>query len=138
MTGAVAIAVVVPTFNGARDVARLLDAVAAQEGRFRPRVVAIDSGSTDGTGDILVSRGARVLPFEPGRFNHGTARNRALQSVDTPLAVLMVQDAVPAGPGWLEALATPLLEDGSLAGTWARQVPDPQASRLTRHYHARW
>ena len=136
MSGAVA--VVVPTFNGLPDVARLLDALAGQQGRFRPEVIAIDSGSTDGTVDLLHSRGARVLPLDHLRFNHGAARNRALQSVNTAFAVLMVQDAVPAGPRWLDALVTPLLEDPSLAGTWARQLPHRDASRLTRHYHSGW
>ncbi len=132
------VAIVVPTFNGAKEVSRLLDAIAAQEGRFRPSVIAIDSGSADGTVSILQSRGVRVLPVGAGRFNHGVARNCALESVATPFAVLMVQDAVPVGPHWLEALVTPLLEDASLAGTWARQLPHEEASLITRYYHSRW
>ena len=132
------VAIVVPTFNGAKEVSRLLDAIAAQEGRFRPSVIAIDSGSADGTVSILQSRGVRVLPVGAGRFNHGVARNCALESVATPFAVLMVQDAVPVGPHWLEALVTPLLEDASLAGTWARQLAHEEASLIARYYHSRW
>jgi len=135
---AIPVAVVVPTFNGLKDLPGLLQAIGAQRGRFRPEVIAVDSGSTDGTVDLLRSHGVPVVQLEAGAFNHGDARNRALQAVDTPFAVLTVQDAVPVGSDWLEALVAPLVDDGSLAGTWARQRPHEQASRLTRHYHARW
>ena len=44
MTGSIDVAVVIPTRNGGAGLAGLLDAIEAQEGRFRPTVVAIDSG----------------------------------------------------------------------------------------------
>jgi rhamnosyltransferase len=134
----VPVAVVIPTLDGGADLRRLLAAIAAQEGRFSPQIVAVDSGSTDGSLDVLRSYGARIVALEPGTFNHGAARNRALETVDAAFAVLVVQDAVPVGARWLEALVTPLMEDASLAGTWARQLPDEAASCLARYYHSRW
>jgi glycosyltransferase involved in cell wall biosynthesis len=89
------VAVVVPTLNGGRDLAALLDAIAAQEGPFRPVIVAIDSGSTDGSLDALRARGARILSVKAADFNHGATRNEALRSVDGEFAVLIVQDALP-------------------------------------------
>ena len=80
----------------------------------------------------------RVLTIAPERFTHGEARNRGLEAVESPFAVLTVQDAVPVGPRWLESLVLPMMADATLAGTWARQLPHESASRLTRHYHARW
>jgi len=65
------VAVVIPTLNGGRDLAALLDAIAAQEGPFRPVIVAIDSGSTDGTLELLRRSGARILTVASGEFNHG-------------------------------------------------------------------
>jgi rhamnosyltransferase len=51
---------------------------------------------------------------------------------------LLVQDAVPVGPGWLAALVEPLRRDSRLAGSFARQVPCSDASTLTRFYLSRW
>jgi GT2 family glycosyltransferase len=138
MTPRVDVAVVIPTRNGGEDLPRLLDALDAQEGPYRARAIAIDSGSTDGTVDVLRARGVRTLTLAPGAFNHGDARNRALESVDTELAVLIVQDALPLSAHWLEALVGPLVADPSLAGTWARQQPGEHASRLTAFYLSRW
>ena len=52
--------------------------------------------------------------------------------------MLTVQDALPASPSWLAALVGPLLEDPTLAGTWARQQARADASRVTSHYLSRW
>ena len=127
------VAVVVPTLNGGRDLAALLDAIAAQEGPFRPVIVAIDSGSTDGSLDALRARGARILSVKAADFNHGATRNEALRSVDGEFAVLIVQDALPDSSRWLEALVGPLVVDPSLAGTWARQIPRQDASQIIEY-----
>jgi rhamnosyltransferase len=138
MTAATEVTVVIPTLNGGGDLAQLLDAIAAQDGPFRATVIAIDSGSTDGTLDLLRSRGIRALRVAPSEFNHADTRNLALAEVDTDLAVLTVQDALPASRSWLAALTQPLAQDATLAGTWARQRPRENASRVTAHYLATW
>jgi len=133
-----AVTVVIPTLNGGTRLGQLLEGLGGQDGCPRPMVVAVDSGSTDGTVSALEAYGARVLPVERGTFNHGTTRNFALSHVATELAVLIVQDAVPASKTWLGSLVTPLLRDEGVAGAYARQQPWPDASRITAHYLSRW
>jgi len=132
------IPIVIPTRNAGPVMNEVLEAIAAQEGPFQPEVLAIDSGSSDGTLDRLKGSGAQVLSVSPGTFNHGETRNIALKHARGEYAVLLVQDAVPASNRWLSALVEPLLKDSSLAGTFARQVPDPRASRVTAHYLSHW
>jgi rhamnosyltransferase len=132
------VAVVIPTLNGGTALAALLDAVDGQTGPFHPHIVAVDSGSTDGTLALLTRRAATLLHVTPDAFNHGETRNQALRAVDTELAVMIVQDALPTSPRWLETLVRPLCDDTSLAGTWARQRPRPDASRLTAFYLSQW
>jgi rhamnosyltransferase len=81
---------------------------------------------------------AHVLSVPAGTFNHGLTRNAALAHVRGDFAVLLVQDAVPASPHWLSGLLTPLLETPTVAGSFARQVPAPGASRITSCYLSRW
>jgi rhamnosyltransferase len=132
------ISVVIPTRNGGPRLGLVLDAIAAQDGPLRPEVVAIDSGSTDGTIQRLQAYGAHVLTVPAARFNHGHTRNQALSVARGDYAILLVQDAVPASRGWLSALIEPLRRDASIAGTFARQVPANDASRVTRHYLSNW
>jgi rhamnosyltransferase len=132
------ISVVIPTRNAGPRLGLVLDAIAAQEGPFRSEVLAIDSGSTDGTIERLKAHQARILNVSAGTFNHGETRNQALSAARGDYAVLLVQDAVPASRGWLASLVRPLQEDSSIAGTFARQLPAEGASRLTSHYLSNW
>jgi len=133
-----AISIVVPTFNGAATLPALLDAVSRQRIDRSFEIIAIDSGSTDGSVELLRSAGARLITIAPGTFNHGLTRNLGITAATGDFVVLIVQDAVPASDTWLAALTDPLGQDPCLAGTFARQLPRPDAGPLTRHYLARW
>ena len=65
------VSVVIPTRNGRLTLEPLLDAVAGQTGDYVCEIIAIDSGSTDGTVRLLEDRGAIVIPIAAGAFNHG-------------------------------------------------------------------
>ena len=133
-----AVSVVIPTWNAGTRLDEVLDALAAQDGDFGCEVIAVDSESTDGTPQRLRRRGARVVEIPAKCFNHGTTRNEALGLARGEFAVLLVQDAVPASPTWLQALVAPLLVDAQVAGSFARQCPAPGASPLTIEYLSRW
>ena len=132
------ISIVIPTRNAGLQICDVLDAIAALDGPYQPEVIAIDSGSSDGTLDRLQQYGARILSVAPGAFNHGETRNEALKHARGEFAVLLVQDAVPVSPRWLATLVEPLLRDPSIAGTFARQIPAARASRVTAHYLSHW
>ncbi len=123
------ISIVVPTLNGAATLPALLDAIEAL--RPLPEVLFVDSGSTDGTLELLARRGHRVLGVPAGQFNHGATRNLGIAATRGELVVLTVQDAAPR-PSWLAALRAPLDADPRVAGSFARQVPRPDASAVTR------
>ncbi len=132
------VSIVVPTFNGAETLPALLNALARQRVDRPFEVVAVDSGSTDGSIDMLRASGARLITIPGKTFNHGLTRNLGIEASSGEFIVLLVQDAVPASDTWLAELTTPLLLEPCLAGTFARQLPRPDAGALTRHYLARW
>jgi glycosyltransferase involved in cell wall biosynthesis len=147
MTESIRVAIVIPTLNAGPALGRLLDVIAEQDGTARlgtracrliTQVVAVDSGSTDSTVAALRRHGAVLLTIPRAEFNHGTTRNTALAAAQASFAVLIVQDALPASNTWLTALVRPLLEDDSIAGTYARHQPWSDASRITTHYLSRW
>ncbi len=138
MTGRPTASIVTVTRNGMRTLPRWISAIEAQVSSAAREVIALDSGSTDGTREFLESRGVRVLSVDPSTFNHGGTRNHAIAAASGDLIVLIVQDAVPIGAGWLETLIAPFASDPSLAGTFARQVPATDASPLTRWSLERW
>ena len=132
------VSIVLPTRNGAATLPAVLDAIANQQTGFEFELIAVDSGSTDGSLELLRRRADRVIGVDPSAFNHGTTRNLGVEQASGELVVLLVQDAIPASAGWLAALTAPFAADPELAGAFARQLPRPDASAITRHYHARW
>ena len=74
--------VIVPTLNGERFLAELLDAVAGQRFAGRVETLVIDSGSTDATLDIARARsGVRLHRIPNAEFGHGRTRNLGVSAV---------------------------------------------------------
>lgn len=132
------VSILIPTRNGAATLPALLDAISRQRVDFGVEIVAVDSGSTDGTADLLRARAVRVVAIDADSFDHGLARNVGIEQAAGDLVVLLVQDAVPASDRWLSALTAPLRSDERVAGAFARQHPRDDASALTRYYLSRW
>ncbi|HET9371881.1 MAG TPA: glycosyltransferase [Vicinamibacterales bacterium] len=126
------------TKNGAETLPAVLQALWRQRVVFPIEIVAVDSGSTDDTLNILRSKAVRVIEIPPESFNHGTTRNLAMQACAGQFVVMLVQDAEPVGDQWLNAMLEPFVSDPLVAGTFARQQPRPEASEITRRYLARW
>ena len=132
------VSVVIPTFNGGERLLEALKSIADQETDFEYEIVAIDSGSTDGTLPALRSRTNLVVEVDPKSFDHGLTRNAAIRASRGELVALLVQDAVPQNPRWLTELAEPLRRDSRIAGAFCRQLPRPDASPITKHYLSLW
>jgi rhamnosyltransferase len=132
------VSIVIPTRNGGVRIGAVIDAIRTQRAAPAIELVVVDSGSTDGSRPRL-SRDADVfVEIEPHTFNHGTTRNLGVAHSTGELVVMMVQDAVPQGEGWLASLLAPLQKDPTVAGAFARQIPCGDASPLTRRQLAGW
>ena len=117
------VSVVLPTLNGAATLPALLATLGRElaAGRGLVEIVAIDSGSSDGTRGLLVEAGARVLDLEGAPFGHGSARNRAAAAATGDVLLFLTQDVEPVGDGWLPPLLE-ALDDSRVAGVFGRQV----------------
>jgi len=128
------LSIVIPTWEGERDLERLLPALAAQEigGRAGEgfEILAIDSSSSDRSRDLLERAGARVERIEKSLFRHGATRNQAARGARGEILVFLSQDALPRDKNFLAALAAPF-DDRRVAGAYARILPHPEDDPLT-------
>jgi len=131
------VSIVLATRNGAATLPAVLDAIVSQRVDCSVEIVAVDSSSTDGTAELLRRRVDKLISIDADAFDHGLTRNLGIEHSRGDLAVLLVQDALPASDSWLAELMAPLLADDRLAGTFARQLPRPDASPIARDYLAR-
>lgn len=113
--------------NEARWIGPCLQAVYAQS--VRPlEVIVVDSGSTDGTLEIMRQFPVRLTCIPTGEFHHGRTRNLAASLARGECLVYLGGDAVPASPQWLEALLAPLA-DSAVDAVYGRQIPRADATR---------
>lgn len=121
------ISIGIPTRNAGPDLRRLLAQVFAQKTLRRFEVMALDSGSTDGTLEILGAFPVRVIPIDRAEFDWGRLRERLFQEARGNIVVNLSQDAIPAGTDWLERLIAPLA-DPEVGASSGSSIPDPERS----------
>ena len=117
--------VVIPTYNASCYIGDQISLLNTQT--LKPsEILVIDSSSNDGTRDIALRLGARVVMIKKEEFSHGRTRNMAFHLLDdTDVVVFMSQDAVPKDRFLLENLIRAL--GGKVVASYARHVPRKDA-----------
>ncbi len=124
------VSVLIPTWNGEADLARLLPVLAAQDldGDFEIR--AIDSDSSDRTREMLAAANVPCERIAQSEFGHGKTRNALARASRGEILVFLSQDALPQGANFLEQLTAPFA-DPKVAGVTARILPHAEDDPLT-------
>lgn len=123
--------ILLPTWNGERDLRRLLPSLARQQLPGGYEIVAVDSSSKDATRELLGAAGARVRTIPQREFRHGATRNLLASDARGELLVFLSQDALPATDDFLARLLEPFADE-RVAGAYARILPNPDDDPLTR------
>lgn len=116
---------VIPTYNAGPLLDDVLAGLGALQGVTFDEKLAIDSGSTDGTVDRLKRAGFRVDGIDKRTFDHGATRDLGISRTTGDVVVLMVQDATPQSPDWLQKMVEPF-RNPQVVGVWCRQIPRPK------------
>lgn len=125
------ISVALLTKNGGRALRECVDAVCAQEFAAGFEIVAIDSGSSDGSDGFLAANPRISLHrIGPGEFQHGRTRNLAMARTRGELVAFLTQDAIPADGRWLAEMVAFMDAHPEVAGAFGHQVPHLDADPL--------
>jgi glycosyltransferase involved in cell wall biosynthesis/GT2 family glycosyltransferase len=135
------ISVVIPVLNGAELLDEVLGAVTSQVIDEPFEVLVIDSGSTDGSLEIVASHpGVRLLEIDKSEFGHGRTRNLGVQNTTGELIAFLTQDATPASEHWLSAYRDAFRLADNVGAAFgphlARPGVSPLMARLLRDHFA--
>lgn len=126
------IALCIPTLN-AGTLAHLLSSAIRTQARQPDMLLVIDSGSNDGTLEVLKSIGARLYTIDRTEFNHGGTRQLAVEVVpDAEIIVFLTQDAILAYPKAFENLLA-CFDDPKVGAAYGRQLPRKDANPIEAH-----
>ena len=126
-----------------------LDIVFGQEIPLSYEVIIIDSGSTDGSVELVKKKmqatdNLRLHQIQPHEFHHARTRNLGVTLARAPIICFLGGDAIPNGPTWLRTLTQPVLGDSNvdIYASYGQQLPRSDANfvnyvRMTYVYPAR-
>lgn len=122
------VTVAIVSYNGAEFIKKLIEGVLSQKTKRQIEILVIDSGSTDGTLEILkVYPKVRLHHIDKKDFSHGGTRNLAVEMAKGEYVLFLTQDAVPAHKYWLEAMIEPFEISDKVGCVVGKQVPLPDA-----------
>lgn len=130
------VSIILRSFNEVWALRETLPALAAQN--FKQwELIVIDSGSTDGSVELLRQFQPRHLVQIPHHeYNPARVMNHGMQLASSHLAIFLNADATPQGADWLGPLVS-ALSDPQVAAVFGRQIPRPDCQAVFAHDYER-
>lgn len=130
--------VFIPTYNGEKYLKSILRTVFKQEVDFQYEVLIIDSGSRDGTLDIIEPfrkkhQNLRLIQIPNSEYGHGKTRDQAAHLAKGEIVVYLSHDAVPSNNQWLYEIVKPFEINDKIAGVVGRQAPRHKCVPLLKY-----
>ena len=124
------VSIIIRCFNEERHIGTLLDQIFRQSVRD-PQVIVVDSGSTDGTLEIVSRFPVQLVRVSPSKFTFGYSLNQGCRRATGTYLVFASAHVVPCGADWLRQLIDPF-GDPRVALVYGRQVGDGR-TRFSEH-----
>ena len=132
------ISLVMRSYNEAWAIDDTLKQVFAQDYTGEIELIVIDSGSTDGSHEIIRSYHPKeFIILEPGTYIPGVVLNRGFQLATAEWVVFLNSDATPVNDQWLTCLLTAALNTPNPGALFSRQVARPDCQAVFAHDYER-
>lgn len=118
--------------NGGHLFEKVLDAVFKQKTEYEYEVICVDSGSKDGTLDVIRKYPCRLFQIEPSEFGHGKTRNYGASKGNGTYIIFITQDALPATDTWLQNFIDAMKMDPEIVGGFGIHYPYPDCNLLDK------
>ena len=118
------VTVIVPVKNNSKTIGDCLKGLLAQKYSGYKEIIVIDSGSTDGSLDIIRKYPVTIHQIRPEEFNHGDTRNLGVNIAGGDFVAFTVADATPKDELWISRMLRHFQDPAVMAVT-GLQMPPP-------------
>ena len=133
-----AVSVIMRSFNEAWAIGDTIRQLFAQDFAGEIELIVIDSGSSDGSVEMIRAAGpAKFIQIPLGTYVPGVVLNRGAREASHDWLVYLNADATPAGGDWLTELLKPCLGNPRFGAAFSRQVPRPDCLPVFAHDYDR-
>jgi len=130
------VSIIMRSFNEAWALRQTLPVLAAQEYR-NWELIVIDSGSTDGSVELLEKANPRhLVRIRPQDYNPSRVMNYGMSLARSEFGIFLNADATPADSHWLRPLVA-ALQDPQAAAVFGKQIPRPNCRAVYAHDYQR-
>ena len=125
------VACITPVFNGGNQLIKLIDSLMNQS--IMPDLFFVDSGSHDGSLELLEGRVKNVTKLSAGSFNHGGTRQKMVdENSGYDIYIFLTQDCYLENSFAIENLIKPF-DDLTVGAVCGRQLPHINATKIAEH-----
>lgn len=124
--------VVIPTKNAGSILEQVLGSVLGQKTQYEYEVICVDSGSSDGTLDIIEKYPVKLYQIPAEDFGHGKTRNYGASKGTGEYIIFITQDAVPATDTWLENFLNAMKLEPDIVGGFGIHYPYPDCNLIDK------
>lgn len=124
-------ACIIPTYNGLKDLERLIASI--KEQTLSTDILVVDSSSTDGTHEFALQTANQVVKISTSQFNHGGTRQYMAEMFpEYDIFIYLTQDAYLTTPDALIQLVREFKNE-KVAAVCGRQLPHIDANPIAAH-----
>lgn len=133
-----AVSVIMRSFNEAWAIGDTIRQLFAQDFAGDIELIVIDSGSTDGSLQIIKNANpAKLIEIPLGTYVPGVVLNQGARVASHEWLVYLNADATPVGNTWLSELLAAGLENPKLGAVFSRQIARPDCQAVFAHDYER-
>jgi rhamnosyltransferase len=132
------ISLVMRSYNEAWAIEDTLNGIFDQDYTGEIELIVIDSGSTDGSHDIIKRyKPKEFIVLKPGTYVPGKVLNQGFRLSTNDWVVFLNSDATPANKQWLTELLTAAINSPKLGAAFSRQIPRDECQAVFAHDYER-
>ncbi len=130
------VSIIMRSYNEAWALRQTLPALKVQEYR-NWELIVIDSGSTDGSVDLLQEAKPRhLVRIRAHEYNPSRVMNHGMRLAQSALCIFLNADATPQGERWLRPLVD-ALQQPRVAAVFSKQISRPDCHAVFAHDYER-